>query len=809
MLKKSLIKLSVFSLIILIGNFQLIGQDDITYQVPPDEIVELVDAPATPSIRTSPGNNKMLYIEDPGLFNLEDLAGEELRLGGIRINPMTNGPSRASYGVGLSLADIDGENYREVSGLPSEPQIRNVRWSPDSEWIGFTNTVEDGIELWVVNVSEAEAMQLTSGIINEALRNSFTWLSDSETIIFTGIDEDRGEVPERPTVADGPVIQESIGRKAAVRTYQDLLSDTYDEHIFDYYATSQLYSVDLNGNKSKIGEPGVIRYFYDSPDGNYLLVNQLEKPYSYIVPYTRFSQKVEVIDLEDGETVKVGDIPLADDIPQGFDATRMGPRNFTWRSDDPATLYWVEAIDEGDPAKEADYRDQLYYLEAPFTGRPEEGFKLELRYRGINWGKEDYAIVYQYWWSDRRAITSSFNPADLDEELEVIFDRSTEDRYNDPGNFQTITNQHGKSVLHFDSEKQSLFLVGTGASPEGNKPFVDEYDLTTGEIERLWRSEPPYYEYPVSIIDADQQIVMTRREANDEHPNFYLRYIADDRLDRVTDLPDPFPQLRDVYNEMIHYEREDGIPLNGTLYLPEGYEIGEDEPLPTILWAYPREFITADGAGQVTGSPHRYTRLGATSPIMLVTQGYAVLNNASFPVVGEEDKEPNDTFAEQLVANAEAAVDKLVEMGVTDPDRLGVSGHSYGAFMTANLLSHSDMFAAGVARSGAYNRLLTPFGFQREERTFWQDPDLYFEMSPFSHAHKMNTPMLLIHGADDDNAGTYPMQSERYYDALRGNGATTRLVMFPHESHGYRSRESALHMHWEWLKWFDEYVKNQ
>jgi len=809
MLKKSLITLSVYLLISTFCNIQLFSQESLTYQEPPSEIIELVDAPATPSVRISPDRDKILYIENPGLPSIEDLAREELRLAGIRIDPLTNGSSRASYGTGLSLADIDGENYREVSGLPSDPRIRNVTWSPDGSKVAFTQTIMNGIELWVVDVEAAEAKQLTPAIINEALRSTYTWLSDNNTIILSAIDVDRGEAPERPMVADGPVVQESIGRKAAVRTYQDLLTDAYDERIFDYYATSQLYSVDLEGNLEKIGDPGVIWYFMDSPDGNYLLVNQIERPYSYIVPFSRFPQSVNIIDLESGEKVNIADIPLSDDIPQGFDATRKGPRSFTWRSDKPATLFWVEAIDGGDPAEEADYRDQIFYLEAPFTGNPKEGFKLELRYRGITWGKDDYALVNQFWWRDRRIVTSSFDPSDMESPIIAVFDRSTEDRYNDPGNFQTITNQYGKSVLHFDNNNRFLFLVGSGATPEGNQPFVDRYNIISGDVERLWRSEPPYYEYPVSIVDADEKIVITRRESQQEHPNFYLRNISDDTLDQVTDLPEPFPQLRDVYNEMIHYEREDGIPLNGTLYLPEGYTIGEDDPLPTILWAYPREFITADGAGQVTGSPHTYTRVGPTSPIMLVTQGYAVLSNASFPVVGEGDQEPNDTFAEQLVANGEAAVNKLVEMGVTDPDRVAVSGHSYGAFMTANLLSHTDMYAAGIARSGAYNRLLTPFGFQREERTFWQDKDLYIDMSPFSHADKMNTPMLLIHGADDNNAGTYPMQSERYYDALRGHGATVRLVMLPHESHGYRARESVLHMHWEWIEWLDEYVKER
>ncbi len=803
--KHALLLISFFAL----GSFCLSAQDETVYQEPPAEIIELVDAPATPSMNLSPGKDLILLMERPELPSIDMLAIEELRLGGIRIDPMTNGPSRYNYSIGLRLMDIDGSNERIVQGLPKSPRIRNVRWSPDGKWIAFTHTTAMDIELWVLEVAEARARQLEGPAVNDVMGNALSWLSDSKTIIYTAVPEDRGEAPTRPMVADGPVIQENIGRRAAVRTFQDLITDRYDEDIFDHYATSQLYKVDLAGSARKIGEPGVIWYFSDSPDGNYLLVNRIQKPYSYIVPYTRFPQRFEVIDTDGNLVQLMADIPLSDDLPQGFGAVREGPRNYTWRADVPATLYWVEALDGGDPAKEVDHRDQLFFLDAPFDGEPTPLLKTELRYSGITWGKDDLALVNEFWRRTRRSITSKFHPTDAQQEMQVIFDRSVEDRYNDPGNFQTTTNDYGKSVLQFDRRGRKLFLFGQGASPEGNRPFVDEYDLRNQQTNRLWRSESPYYETPVSLVNPDRGLVITRRESREVHPNYYMRNLRRDRLSQITDLPDPFPQLRNVHNEMVHYEREDGIPLNGRLYLPEGYEVGVDEPLPTILWAYPREFISADGAGQVTGSPYTYTRVGATSPIMLVTQGYAVLNNASFPIVGEDDEEPNDTFVEQVVANAEAAINKLVEMGVTDPERVGVSGHSYGAFMTANLLSHSDLFAAGVARSGAFNRTLTPFGFQFEERTYWQAPEVYNTMSPFMHADKMESPMLLIHGADDNNAGTFPMQSERYYDALRGHGATVRLVMLPHESHGYRARESVLHMHWEWLEWFDRYVKNK
>ena len=785
------------------------AQESSSFRLPPQEIIDLVEAPGTPSVSIAPNHSVIAFIENPGNPFLEDLAREELRLGGIRIDPLTNGPAAASYGTNITFTDLEGKNERIVQGLPKTPRIRNMRWSPDSRHIAFTHTVDEGIELWVIDVAQARARKLTSHLVNDVMGNALSWLSDSKTILFTAVPETRGEVPVRPLVAGGPIIQENLGRRAAVRTYQDMISDPYDEDLFEYYALSQLVEVDLDGNEKLIGAPSVMWYFNVSPDARYILVNQIQKPYSYIVPFTRFPQTLEVLNRQGERVYLVADVPVSDDLPQGFGATREGPRSVQWRNDAPATLFWVEALDGGDPANEVEYRDQLYFLEAPFTAQPTESVRLELRYGGITWGMDDYALVYESWRRTRRTVTSSFNPGQVQPEKSVIFDRSFEDRYNDPGRFQTASNEYGQSVLLTDRRQRKLFLTGAGASPEGNRPFVDEFDIRTGETNRLWRSEAPYYEFVVEIIDVNRPSVITRRESNDMAPNYFMRDLRRNRLTQITHLPDPFEALKDLQSEMVHYERADGISLDGTLYLPAGYNKETDGPLPTMLWAYPREFKSADAAGQVSGSPYTYTRVGATSPVLLATQGYAVLNNASFPIVGEDDKEPNDTFVEQLVASAEAAINFLVEKGVTDPERVAVSGHSYGAFMTANLLAHSDLFAAGIARSGAYNRSLTPFGFQGEERTYWDAPEVYNHMSPFTYAHQIETPMLIIHGADDNNSGTFPMQSERLYDAMRGHGATVRLVMLPHEGHGYRARESALHMHWEWLEWLDRYVKNK
>lgn len=792
--------------LITFSNLQ--SQEGTPYMLPPDGILSIVDAPATPSLSIQPQGDVMLLLDNPSMSGIDELAAAELRLAGIRFDPSTGGPSRTSYNTGISIVNIDGTNERRIGELPDGAKINNIRWSPDGQSIAFLNTTGEGIELWVANIQSAKATRLTGGIVNDVLGNPFTWLYDSETIIFSAIPEGRGEPPVRPALPHGPVIQENIGRQAPARTFQDLLSDSHDENLFEYYATAQLIKIDLNGLQTAIGDPGIFRSISSSPDGNYLMVQRILRPFSYLVPQYRFPYNAEVWDT-DGKLVRVvAEIPLMEEMPRGFGATYPGPRSFTWRNDAPATLYWVEALDGGDPSVEVPHRDQLIRLPAPFDGEPERLLKLELRYSGITWGNDDMAVVNEYWRDERRMITSFFNPQ-THEEKSVIWDRSVEDRYGDPGSFHTAVNEYGFSVLHFDRRGRSLYLFGAGASPEGNRPFVDEFDIRSRSTERVWRSEAPYYEVPVRLLDDRGRSLLTRRESVDEQPNYFIRNLSSGRLSQVTFFPDPQPQLREVSKQMIHYEREDGVSLSGELYLPAGYDPGTDGPLPAILWAYPREFRSADAAGQVSGSPYSFTRVGSTSVVLFVTQGYAVLNNASFPIIGEGDDEPNDTFVEQLVANAEAAIDKIVDMGVADRERIGVSGHSYGAFMTANLLSHSKIFAAGIARSGAYNRTMTPFGFQAEERTYWEAPEIYFRMSPFSYAHQVETPMLLIHGAADNNSGTFPMQSERYYNALKGHGVTIRLVMLPYESHGYVARESVLHVLWEYTEWLDKYVKNR
>ena len=801
-------KCQLLWIVFLVGLSALYAQGPKGYQTPPDAIAALVNAPSTPGVSFSPDRKWMLLLEQPGYPSIAEVAQPELRLAGIRINPKTNGPSRTNFITGLTLKPIASGSERPVQRMPANPAIQFVSWSPDGSKIAFIHTEEAGLSLWVVDVNSATARMQTGPMINAAMPGQpYIWL-DNEQIVCTMIPGGRVEAPKSNPIPAGPVIQFSEGKAAAVRTYQDLLTDAHDEAVFEYYTNAQLTLVQVNkGVRVNVGTPGIIADFSASPDGKYFLVTRLQKPFSYLVPYDRFPQQVEIWDTQGQVVREVAKTPLTEDLPQGFDAVPTGPRGFNWRADVPSTLYWVEAQDGGNPKQEAQVRDKMFFLEAPFSGKATEGLSFQLRFRGITWGNGDLALASEGWWSSRRQITWTWKPDNLAAGKDTLFNRSTEDRYKDPGNFLTQTNKYGRAVLLVADKGNTLFLSGMGASPQGNQPFLDRMDRGTMKSTRLWRSMPPHYEMPVAMVDPEKALFITRRESEKETPNYYLRNFRSGEIKPLTRFADPYPGLAGVTKELVRYKRSDGVELTGTLFLPAGYEKSKDGPLPVLMWAYPREFKSADAAGQVTTSPHEFIRINWGSPLYFLTQGYAVFDNFSMPIIGEGDAEPNETFIAQLRDNAEAAINALVNMGVADRQRIAVGGHSYGAFMTANLLAHTNLFAAGIARSGAYNRTLTPFGFQSEERTYWQAPEVYFQMSPFNYADKIKTPILLIHGEADNNSGTFPIQSERFYAALKGHGATVRYVVLPAESHGYRAKESIMHMLWESNEWLSRHVK--
>ena len=793
---------------------------DFKYQTPPKAIQDLLLAPPTPRLSLS-GDGRMLALLPVQDFpNVAELAQPELRLSGLRFNPRTNGPSRVSYAVGIKLKKLPNGPEIDVKGLPAQARISSPNWSPDNKTLACALTTPgsgtDGrVELWVVDVATATARRLLAQPLNDAFGTSFEWVSDSKTLLARTVPAGRGPAPAADTAPTGPTVQESGGgKKSGARTYQDLLKNPADERLFDYYATSQLVKVSLaDGSAQPLGQPGVIQTASPSPDGQYVLLRTRHRPYSYQLPISSFPQRIDVLDLATGSVVKtVADLPLADNVPTNFDAVPAGPRSHAWRTDVPATIYYVEAQDGGDPKVKVDVRDKLFTINAPFTGPAQELAALPLRFAGLSWGNEQVALVDGYRWADRHLTTWRLTPSAPGTPLTALYDGSSEDTYHLLGTPYEHRNAQGKYVLLTGGPTgQNIYFLGEGASPEGDRPFVDEMDLATKKTTRWWRSEAPAYEIPVAILDASgkHRQLLTRRESLNENPNYYLRDATKkSALVAITHFPNPYAAFGGSFKkQVLHYKRADGVDLTADLYLPQSYK-KTDGPLPTLMEAYPVEFKDKNNAGQVSGSPYTFTRVSWASPVYWVTQGYAVLANASVPIVGEGSKEPNDTYTEQLVSSAKAAIDEGARLGVVDPARVGVMGHSYGAFMTANLLAHSSLFKAGIARSGAYNRTLTPFGFQGEERTYWQAPEVYNAMSPFNYADKIKTPILLIHGEADNNSGTFPIQSERFFAALKGQGATARYVVLPAEAHSYAARENLLHMLWEMDSWLNKYVKN-
>lgn len=777
------------------------------YQKPPKAVLDVLDSPVTPTAFISPTRDHMLLAQGVRYPPIADLAEPMLRLAGLRINPRTNAIHRVPYFVALTVKRISDGTEVHVQ-LPSNAQVGFPQWSADGKYFAFTNTTPSGVQLWIAETQTAKARQVKGVRVSAITGTPIQWMPDQRNLLVQLVPDKRGEIPLAAAVPTAPLIQESSGKAGPVRTFQDLLANPHDEALFDYYATSQMALVTIAGTITPISTPAVFETVDPSPDGKFILAARVTRPYSYLLPLFAFPRELEIWDSTGKVVHKIASLPLADQVP--IDGVRTGPRTYAWHPVEPATVVWVEALDGGDPKKKVPFRDKLVTLRAPFKEPAAELIKIEQRYNG-RFFTEDGLLTYADYDRDKRwRRTFLINPRDSKAEPRLVWSLNVSDRYNNPGTPVSKMLPNGSRAIQRAGDW--IYLTGVGASTEGDRPFLDRLNVKTLKTERLFHSDAESYETVVALLKDDATQFITRRETPIEPSNYFVRELsataaahASKAVRPLTSFPDHTPELRKIKKRLVTYKREDGVQLSFTLYLPPDYK--EGTRLPTVVWAYPLEFTDQDVAGQVTGSIQRFTTIGGPSHLFFLLSGYAVLDNATMPVVGDPET-VNNTFIEQIVLSAKAAIDKAVEMGVTDPERVGVGGHSYGAFMTANLLAHSDLFRAGIARSGAYNRTLTPFGFQSERRTLWEATELYVRVSPFMYAHKINEPILLIHGEADNNAGTFPIQSERLYQAVRGNGGTVRLVMLPLESHGYAARESTEHALFEMISWFDRYVKN-
>jgi dipeptidyl aminopeptidase/acylaminoacyl peptidase len=787
-----------------------------TWQKPPKVVLDALNAPATPTLSVSPARNYAIQVQPVRYPPIAELAQPMLRLAGQRINPRTNGLHNATHNSSLSLRKLP-EGTEIAIELPPNPKLSTPRWSPDGAHFAFTNTTATGIELWVGDTATGKTHRIEGVRINAVMGGGFgggggrgggggggpvQWLPDGKGLLVFAVKPARGPAPVESAVPKGPHVQESLGGAMPEVTHEDMLQTPHDEDLWQYYTTSQLATVALaTGKMTPVGKAAIVESAHLSPDGKHILVTTIHRPFSYLHQYREFPKEIEVWDRAGKVEHKVASQPLADKVP--INGVQVGPRSIQWRPSDPATVVWVEALDGGDLKNQVPHRDRIMALKAPFPGDAKEVLKLEQRYSGIEFAaKGGLALVTDSERRTRRVRTFQIdfdNPAAAPK---LIWSRNNQDRYRDPGSPMTKPMPNGQAALLVDGD--NLYLSGLGASPAGDHPFLDRFSLATKQTEHLFRCDDDHYETVVALLDDHAAKILTHRESPTEAPNYYVH--AGAQTTAVTKYPDPQPIFRKVTKQLVTYKRPDGVPLSFTLYLPPDYKPGTR--LPTVIWAYPREFGDADTAGQVSGSTKRFTEVSGYSQIFHVLDGYAVLDNAAMPVVGDDPDVVNNTYIDQIVADAKAAIDKAAEMGVTDPNRVGVGGHSYGGFMTSNLLAHCNLFKAGVAESAAHNRTLTPFGFQSERRTIWQAPDVYLKMSPFMYADKIKTPMLMIHGEADDNDGTFPIQSDRMYQAVRGNGGIVRLVFLPFEAHGYRAKETIEHVLWEKFAWFNKYVKN-
>jgi dipeptidyl aminopeptidase/acylaminoacyl peptidase len=773
---------------------------ELTYQKPPREILDVLNAPPSPLISVNPSRDYAILMQPVRYPPIAEVAQPMLRLAGLRIDINTNGPHLPPYSVSYAIKRLADASDIRVS-VPANAKLGAPVWSPDGKQFAFTDTAAHGIDLWIGTTASGQTRRIAGVRLNAAISQPIAWLSDSRTLVLRLVPEHRGPPPAESMVPTGPHVQESSGRSGPVVTYEDMLSTPHDEDLFDYYCTEQLAYLDsTNGKVTPSGTPGIFETVTPSPDGRHLLVARVHKPYSYLHPVFRFPEVVEVWDRAGQKVYELADLPLADRIPT--EGVRTGPRAYEWRADEPATLLWVEALDGGNPKEKAPHRDRILTLAAPFQAQPREIFETVERFRDVQaLAKDAKALVTDYERDKRWARTIEIDLNKPNAEGRLIFSRNVQDRYHDPGRPVMERLPNGREVILQNGD--DIYLTAEGASPSGEHPFLDRYNLATQKSERVFQSARGGYETVVAVLNDSGTRLLTRRESATEPPNYYIR--AGETPTPLTKIADPTPQVRGIRKQIVTYSREDGVPLSFTLYLPPDYR--EGTRLPALLWAYPLEYNDANTAGQVSGSADRFTIFGGPNlHLLFLLHGYAILDNAAMPVIGDPET-VNNTYVQQIVMDAKAAIDKAVEMGVIDRDRVGVGGHSYGAFMTANLLAHSDLFHAGAAESGAYNRTLTPFGFQTERRTYWEAQDVYLRMSPFMIADKIKTPLLLIHGEADNNTGTFPIQSERLYQAIRGNGGTVRLVMLPLESHGYGGRESVEHVLWEELQWFDRYLK--
>lgn len=752
------------------------------YVLPPEPVVSLLERESAPTAFVHAGARRVARLFEQKLVPTSQLERPQLGLAGLRIdvgNRMRAGTdlyTRLRYSALDYAADI--HEYRPPDGS----LIAELNFSPSGNKMLVTLAFTDHLEVGLLDARDHSFQTLSTGPLSAFWGAPCSFVNEDSLICAQP--QNTGAPPP---IEIGPNIRELMSGAAPVVPYSNLLRDANDDRLFEHYGAVQFALVPTDGTESRLlNVSGMITAAGVSPDSDFIYTSRISRPYPRQLPVSRFPQSLSIHSTASGEKIFEQAKASRDQVNVSL---APGPRMPSWDPTRPASLLFVERqLEANDSAT-----DSLLEISAPFGGPAQNLAPGLRRVSAFAWSNKGNLFL-----TDSGSGSRTWVSYQLRDKLIELARGGESDVVGDPMQALRVNGESGailetSGILHFKDETS----LDTGAHPT-----LVAWTYATGKSDELWRSKDTEHAEVLAVLKHKKReyLIATESPSLPRH----LVISREGQRHGLTQPAPPHPELFGMERRMMRYKRADGLPLSGMLSLPAGAQEGITTPL--VLWIYPRDFADSDQASKSKEYPQRYIDPKGASRFLLLNQGYALFD-CPMPIVGEVTS-GRDDFLSQLISNAEAAIDHLVSIGIADRDRIAVMGHSYGAFAVANLLAHSKLFRTGIATSGAYNRTLTPFGFQRETRTFWQNTEAYVNMSPFFFADNIEGSLLLVHGEADDNAGTPILQSERFYAALVGNGVRTRFVSFPYEGHHLRGRDAVLHTAAEMIHWLDRELRS-
>ena len=830
-----------------------------TYVRPPAAIERLVTAPRQNNVslsNQSPNRKWFLKLQSEGLPSIQAFGKPHYYFAGLQVDHKANRArvltTRGSSG--LAIIDATTGQSRTLE-TPRGASISNPQWSPDGSKLAYIANFEDASRVYVADLATGKSRQVSPRPLLATLVTSVDWTADGSQVIAVLIPDGRKAEPQRPAIETGPLVRLTDEKKEKTRTFASLLRDPFEKELMEYYVTGQLATINAsNGSIRKIGAPAMISAVDASPDGKYFHVTLMRKPFSYIVQYNSFGTSEQIWDGDGKMLAELVNRPLREatsDDDAGFGGQGAGqndpnPRNVGWMPNgaglyylqqDPAPPRGAAAADstEGGAQRGPRRKDRLYQWSPPFdAGSKKVLLESDNRMSGILFTDDAKAVfvaenptgtghVYAHYFDEPGKNYTIWRVRGLNASVggggggfggggggrggtgadSVTF-------YQNPGTIMAKRGRAGGNVALVSTDGRFAYLQGTryfktwqDSAPRG---FVDKVEIKSGQKSRVFEGRTDMYETVTAALDDDFSKFVVARESPTQVSDAYLRDGASGNYTKLTNNKDYTPEFTAAIRKRIPVMRADGYRFIVNLTLPQDYKPGTR--LPAMFWFYPYEFTDQAGYDRTlrTNNINQFPNAGPRTIEYLVTQGYAVANFDP-PIFGANGR-MNDNYVSDLVGNLTAVIDELDKQGFIDRSRLGLGGHSYGAFSTVNAMVNTPYFKAGIAGDGMYNRSLTPNGFQSERRDFWEAQKTYLDMSPFFKADKLTGALLMYHSIEDQNVGTAPISSERMMHALQGLGKVASLYMYPYEDHGPAAKETLLDQWARWTAWLDVYVKN-